>query len=242
MTGRAVAIAIALAALVPRVASSESPTETAPIAAVAVVELFTSQGCSSCPPADVLLGELARQPGVMALGFHVDYWDSRRWRDRFSMPAATRRQAAYVAGQHLSTAFTPQAIVNGQRSYVGTDRAGIVTAMRARLGAPPMELRITGDALTIGLPAVPRQHRLDVNLVSYLDAASTAVNGGENGGRVLHDFNIVRDWRPLGAWTGQAISFSVARSSLQTDANRIAILVQEPHQGRIVAAMTSALR
>src|SRR6201995_2442008 len=87
-----------------------------------VIELFTSEGCSSCPPADALLGELAKQPNVIPIAFHVDYWDGPAWRDRFAIPEAARRQDRYVQKLGLSSGFTPQAVIDGRASYVGSDR------------------------------------------------------------------------------------------------------------------------
>ena len=95
----------------------------------AVVELYTSQGCSSCPPADALLGELSQMPNVLALAFHVDYWDSIGWRDHFALPTAVQRQYRYVEILGLSSAFTPQAVVDGRSSFVGSDRRRILAAI-----------------------------------------------------------------------------------------------------------------
>jgi hypothetical protein len=95
----------------------------------AVVELYTSQGCSSCPPADALLGELSRMPNVLALAFHVDYWDSIGWHDKFALPLARERQRRYVETLRLSSAFTPQVVVDGRSSFVGSDKPRILAAM-----------------------------------------------------------------------------------------------------------------
>src|SRR4029077_6287421 len=98
-----------------------------------VVELFTSQGCSSCPPADALLGVLAGQPNVIALGFHVDYWDGGGWRDRYSLPEATQRQRRYVDALRLPSAFTPQLVIGGRRSFVGSDGRAITPVIMAAI-------------------------------------------------------------------------------------------------------------
>jgi hypothetical protein len=208
----------------------------------AVVELFTSQGCSSCPPADALLGELARRPDVIALAFHVDYWDSSSWYDHFSMPEATERQRRYVEALRLSTAFTPQMVVNGRASYVGSDKRRILAALSGPLDVAQIKLDIADGDLTVQLPQATDRRRFDVNLVGYLTEASTPVNGGENSGRSLHEFNIVRTLSRLGSWEGQAKEFSVPLSSLPPDANRIAIIVQLPDQGYVVAAAACAIR
>ena len=91
----------------------------------AVVELFTSQGCSSCPPADAYVGELAQRPDILALTFHVDYWNHLGWRDRFGLPESEKRQREYARALHLSSVFTPQVVIDGQGSYVGSGVAPI---------------------------------------------------------------------------------------------------------------------
>ena len=104
----------------------------------AVVELYTSQGCSSCPPADALLGELSQMPNVLALAFHVDYWDSIGWRDHFALPTAVRRQQQYVETLGLSSAFTPQVVVDGRSSFVGSDKRRILAAIAEPLNTIPI--------------------------------------------------------------------------------------------------------
>ena len=101
-----------------------------------VVELYTSQGCSSCPPADRVLGELSAMPNVIALAFHVDYWDSIGWRDHFSIPNAVERQHRYVESLGLSSAFTPQAVVDGRTSFVGSDKRRILDALAEPIDPP----------------------------------------------------------------------------------------------------------
>src|SRR5208283_332006 len=112
-----------------------------------VVELYTSQGCSSCPAADALLGELAARPNVIALAFHVDYWDSIGWRDRFEISDAAPRQRRYVETLKLSNAFTPQAVIDGRASYVGSDRRGISEALAATSNGIPVTLQVARGEL-----------------------------------------------------------------------------------------------
>jgi hypothetical protein len=208
-----------------------------------VVELFTSQGCSSCPPADALLGELANQPNVIALAFHVDYWDSIGWRDRFEVPEAVKRQRQYVDALELPSAFTPQAVIDGRRSLVGSDRRRIQEAINDRQPVLiPIELAVSGDTLTVSLPSGSDHRAYDVNLVAYLPQATTQVARGENSGRTLTEFNIVRQFRRLGAWDGKGATFQVPLKSLPGDANRVAVLVQQGSQGPIAGALTASLR
>jgi hypothetical protein len=208
-----------------------------------VVELFTSQGCSSCPPADALLGELAGRQNVIALAFHVDYWDSIGWRDPYSTPQATERQRRYVEALRLSSAFTPQAVIGGRRSVVGSDRQGIeaATAQGAASGVH-VEAAVMQNELVVSLPDGGDRRNHDVTLVAYLPQATTRVGRGENSGRTLTEFNIVRQFRRLGAWTGNAATWRVPLDSLPSDATRAAVLVQEANQGAIAGAVAIALR
>ncbi len=218
------------------------PAARAPV----VVELFTSQGCSSCPPADALLGALAGQPNVIALGFHVDYWDGGGWRDRYSMPDATRRQSRYVDALRLPSAFTPQLVVAGSRSAVGSDARGIAAAITAAIAQAgegvAIDARIAGGELVVSLPDGGDGGIYDVDLAAFLPQATTAIGRGENSGRTLTDFNIVRQFRRLGAWTGKAATFRVALAALPADANRAAVLVQRVNQGPVAAAAQINLR
>jgi hypothetical protein len=207
-----------------------------------VVELFTSQGCSSCPPADALMGELARLPNVIALAFHVDYWDSIGWRDRFSIPEAVQRQLRYVDNLGLSSAFTPQIVIDGRNSFVGSDRRRIVAALAETLDAIPIAAEVAHGELTVTLPERPGQSGYDVNLVAYLPEASTSVGRGENSGRTLAEFNIVRQFRRLGVWNGEKNMIRVPLDSFPAEATRIAILLQRSQQGPIAGSVVAALR
>ncbi len=236
----AIASVLALTTLgLPCRALAGPPAPAAPV----VVELYTSQGCSSCPPADALLGELAGRRNVVALAFHVDYWDSIGWRDRFSMAAATLRQSRYVEALRLQSAFTPQVVIGGSRSFVGSDRQGIQTAVAqgAAMGVP-VEASVAGDELLISLPEAGEAASHDVELMAYLPQATTQVGRGENSGRTLTDFNIVRDVRRLGAWSGKALTLRVPLKSLPSDATRAAVLVQRENQGPIAGAVAISLR
>jgi hypothetical protein len=208
----------------------------------AVVELYTSQGCSSCPPADALLGELSRIPNILALAFHVDYWDDIGWRDHFALPMASERQRRYVETLRLSSAFTPQAIVDGRSSFVGSDKPRILAAMAESLNTIPIIVVVSRGELTVTLPERPDQQRCDVNLIAYLPQADTTVGRGENSGRTLREFNIVRQFRPLGVWNGQERVFHAPVDSFPGDATRVAVLLQRDHQGPIVGSATALLR
>lgn len=156
----------------------------------AVLELFTSQGCSSCPPADALLGELVRQPGVIALAWHVDYWNNLGWRDPYATRLATDRQRAYAA-QLRDEVYTPALVVNGAAIVVGSDRSAIAAAIaRPRADSVSLALHRGTDSLTaqIGETTDP----LTALLATYDPEAATAVGAGENEGRRLREYRIVR--------------------------------------------------
>jgi hypothetical protein len=167
-----------------------------------VLELFTSQGCSSCPPADRLLGELARDPAVIALAWHVDYWNGLGWHDPFSSKLATDRQRAY-ADQLGEEVYTPALVVDGARIVVGSDSGAVHGAMRA---TPPQVVPVTlvsdaaGAAAQVGAAGRP----VSALLVYYEPQHMTDVARGENGGRQLREYRIVRAAMPLGNWDGGA--------------------------------------
>src|SRR5271168_4319060 len=207
-----------------------------------VLELFSSQGCSSCPPADALLGELAARPNVIALAFHVDYWDNIGWRDRFEISDAAPRQRRYVETLNLSTAFTPQAVIDGRLSYVGSDRRRLFAALAATPNGVPVALRVADGELQVSIGETIDRGGYDVNLIAYLPQASTAVGRGENSGRTLVEFNIVRQFRRLGTWAGRESRFQVPLASFPPDASRVAVLIQREDQGVIDGAAAAALR
>ena len=208
----------------------------------AVVELYTSQGCSSCPPADALLGELSQMPNVLALAFHVDYWDSIGWRDHFALPAAVRRQQQYVETLGLSSAFTPQVVVDGRSSFVGSDKRRILAAIAEPLNTIPISVEVARGVLTVSVPERRDRERYDVNLIAYLPQADTNVERGENSGRTLREFNIVRQFRSLGVWNGRESVFRAPVDSFPADATRVAVLLQRDQQGPIVGSATALLR
>jgi len=216
--------------------------QTAPPGKPVVVELFTSQGCSSCPPADALLGELARQPNVVALAFHVDYWDSIGWRDRYEIPTAAKRQDRYVDTLNLSSAFTPQVVIDGRASYVGSDRRRIVAALAERQEDVPVAVEVSPSELVINLPDRAAQGDYDVNVVAYLPEAATPIGRGENSGRTLTEFNIVREFRRVATWDGKRKELRLSLASFPADATQVAVLIQQSKQGIIVGSAIAPLR
>jgi hypothetical protein len=211
-----------------------------------VVELFTSEGCNSCPPAEAMIGVLAqRRPDVIALAFHVDYWDYIGWRDRFEIPEATQRQRLYSKALRLSSVYTPQLVIDGQRDQVGGNDASSIPVSKQGQSFP-LDIAVRTDHIDVTLGAnasgATSTGANDVVLVSYLPEGVSKITRGENAGRELHEFNIVRSFRWLGTWKGEAAGFSVPLKSLPSDATQIAVLVQAPNEGAIVGAATQRLR
>ncbi|HEY7577405.1 MAG TPA: DUF1223 domain-containing protein [Acetobacteraceae bacterium] len=167
-----------------------------------VLELFTSQGCSSCPPADALLGQLSRRAGVIALAWHVDYWNNLGWRDRFASGTATKRQRAY-ATQLGAGIFTPALVVNGTQVLIGSDRDAIETAIAAAAGLPvAIALSRGPDVAEINIAPAPGQVR--VQSIVYEPEHATDVDAGENEGARLREYRIVRSVETLAEWDGTA--------------------------------------
>jgi hypothetical protein len=214
----------------------------APAAPLAgVIELFTSQGCNDCPPAEVVLGQLSRSPGVIALSYHVTYWDALGWHDRFGLAESDARQQYYVTQLRLPSAFTPQAVIDGRVSAIGSDQMSIEAALSKGRPTLPIELTLDQGQVRIALPAVTARlpAALQVILVGYEPRALTAVGAGENAGRKLQEYDVVRAYRRVGLWQGGAAQFSVPLSLLPREATGIAVLLQEP-QGSIAGAAALA--
>jgi len=223
--------------------AKELPAQTTPSRGPSVVELYTSQGCSSCPPADRVLGELSTMPNVIALAFHVDYWDNIGWRDHYSIPNAVERQYRYVQSLGLSSAFTPQAVVDGRSSFVGSDKRRILDALADQAGeAVPVSLEVSDGVLTVRVPEGQDRKPYQVFVAAYLPQASTPVGRGENSGRTLQEFNIVRQFRSIGTWSGHAAVFRASVESFPADASRVAVLLQRDGQGPIAGSAAIALR
>lgn len=204
-------------------------------ARLVVAELFTSQGCSSCPPADALLRELAGRDDVLPLAFHVTYWNSLGWRDPFSLDLATARQRRYAAVLGTEV-YTPQLVVDGRIDVVGSDRRGVAAALRqgASAAGPSIAARETNGTLEIDIAAAPGAGQ--VLVVGYDPEHETHVGRGENAGRALTEANIVRSLSQAGAWRGEALHFVVPRP----EGVRLAVLLQAPTGAYLAAARVRA--
>src|SRR6185437_3125964 len=194
-----------------------------------VVELFTSQGCSSCPPADALLDELSRREGVLALGYHVDYWDDLGWKDPFSSPEATKRQRVYAGRLDGGRIFTPQMVVDGTADMVGSDRENVLAALQdKRQAAAPVAFAADGKTVTIG----KGEGSGKVLAVRFVRHRTTKIGAGENARRTAEDANGVVALAVLGEWTGAARDFAIDPPA---PGEGVAVLVQAP-DGRMLGA------
>jgi hypothetical protein len=227
---RLIAIAGALA-LSASAAGAQPPMSAA--APVQVVELFTSQGCSSCPPADAAVAQIAARPDILALSFGVTYWDDLGWKDTFAQKKFTDRQWDYAKGLRHDNVGTPQVVVNGRLDTVGQSVGEIDTALRrAPLAAGGPTLSLQGASVAISGPAPA--HAADVWLVRYdPNVEQVPIKRGENGGKTLAIKHAVRELTRLGGWTGGTKSFAVPASP---NGLKTAVLLQAGAGGPILAA------
>jgi hypothetical protein len=198
----------------------------------AVIELFTSQGCSSCPPADQLLGELAADPSLVSVSVPVDYWDYLGWRDTLADPRNTARQKAYAHARGDGQVYTPQVVVNGALHALGSDKAAIELAIAASRKKGAMSLRPTlsldEGRLKVTVPdLVDAPAGAEVWLLGVLKAATITIGRGENKGRTITYHNVVRRWIKLGEWNGKANSWSIPVQTLKgANVDEAAVMVQ----------------
>ena len=215
-------------------AASCAPVFAADPAHPVVVELFQSQGCSSCPPAIANINAIAGRPDVLALTFAVTYWDQLGWKDTFAKPAFTARQWGYAHARGSDQVSTPQTIVNGRGVTNGGDRAGLIRTIRqADRGTSGPAIETAGGHVTVGpgrtvRPATVWLIRFDSRTLDV------PIRAGENGGKTLAHRNVVRSLAQLGSWTGERRTFAVPPAG--DPAYRTAILVQQGQGGPIVAA------
>jgi len=206
-----------------------------------VVELFTSEGCSSCPPAEAYIGQLSARSDVLPLAFHVGYWDDLGWPDRFALAQSVDRQNIYARNLHRASVYTPQLVIDGRSDSVDAAGTAISRALTERTQTVPLALSMRDGEILVEVGARRLLPQSDVVLVAYLRHALSAIGRGENAGRKLEEFNIVRDIRPLGVWKGELQSYRVAVSSLPRDATDVAVLVQPLGQAPIIGAASQAL-
>jgi hypothetical protein len=227
------------AALPILVAQADEPVPATVDDMPVVVELFTSQGCSSCPPADSFLGKLAQRRDVLPLAFHVDYWDYIGWKDPFASKIATERQYSYGHALGLNMVYTPQMVIGGTHDAVGSDEGSVGKAIAADAARPKLKLSVLRDAkgaYKVEVPAGETSGPATVWLALFDHAHKTPVQRGENSGSTLTEYNIVREWRKIGEWNGQATEFALNLTPESDEYDACAVLVQEAGYGPIRGA------
>jgi hypothetical protein len=218
----------------------------------AVIELFTSQGCSSCPEADKLLGEIAKDPSVIAVSLPIDYWDYLGWKDTLADPKFTARQKAYSKIRGDRQIFTPQVVVNGKLHALGSDRESIERAIKDSSGkygvmSVPVKVSVAKGQITVAVPESSNaNHTGEVWICSIAKEVPIAVGRGENKGKEVIYHNVVRNWLKVGDWTGKAATWTVPIENLNGQGVDGAIAyVQEGSRdrpGAMLGATYSALR
>lgn len=215
----------------------------------AVIELFTSQGCANCPPADTFLGELAREDDLVALSYPVDYWDYLGWKDTAAKPEFTARQKAYAHRRGDHDVFTPQVVINGRARLVGSDRDGIrheiaeAEERRHDLDVG-LEVEAARDVLRVRLPDGTSTEPIHATiwLVRYERERAVTIGRGENAGRTVTYTHLVKSLQPIGMWKGKAVTIELPRAEGESDPNfGCAVLLQVDREGlpgRILGART----
>jgi hypothetical protein len=206
----------------------------------AVVELFTSQGCSSCPPADKIIGELARDPSVIALSMPIDYWDYLGWKDTLADARFSARQKAYSLMRGDRDVYTPQVVVNGSFHVIGSDRAGIeraidVTRESDAVMSVPVSMKLNGKLITVSVAAskAPVATHAEVWICSISKAIPISIGRGENRGRELTYYNVVRNVLKVGDWNGSAGSWTVPLENISREGvDAAAVFVQDGSRER----------
>lgn len=242
------ALTIALQALCG--ASISAAAETAS-SSVNVLELYTSQGCSSCPPADALLRSYKDRPDIIALSLPVDYWDRLGWKDTFGSRAYSDRQRDYALGRGDGQVYTPQVVVNGRAHAVGSsassiDRAIAETARDTRAKQIPMSLALGGTELVVRVTpqkAVSTASRGVLLLASVQNSGTVSIGRGENAGRSVTYHNVVRHLEPIGTWDGAAMTLRVPVSTAHRSCcESLVVLLQSEAGGPLLSAARVALR
>jgi hypothetical protein len=214
-------------------------------ASKAVVELFTSQGCSSCPPADALLGRLVEDKSVVALSFSIDYWDYLGWRDTLGSPANSERQRGYARARGDGRVYTPQMVVDGVTHVNGADEEAVRDAVKTaekQLAAAkvPIGMRADGDTLIVDVGAAPEgsdRRSATVWLAVAKQKEKVAISRGENRGKEIAYHHAVRELTPIGMWEGETLALRLPLKDLKTmGGDCLFVLLQEESNGPILGA------
>ena len=234
----AVVVAAGLSAMMPAAADER----------LVVVELFTSQGCSSCPPADAHLADLTGRDDVLALSFHVDYWDYIGWQDRFADSTYTQRQRDYAHNLGMTYIYTPQMVIDGMWQETGADRRAVAGRIELAASVPREWLDVALDfvgqhEVRIRLPSSKGARESDVYFVRWDDSHLTTVTRGENKGRELRNANVVRKLLNVGTWRGKPLDITVKLADLDgAGTDGCAVIVQEPGPGAVIGAARLDMR
>jgi hypothetical protein len=221
--------------------TSGAPSEAQP---KTVLELYTSQGCSSCPAADALLGTYAKRPDIIALTLPVDYWDYLGWKDTLADAKFTARQRAYAKSRGDGRIYTPQIVVNGLAHANGAHANEIEHAIAktaGKLSGTRIPVRVTSDdgkiVIDVGAVAEGDRTRDGAVWLAFLrKEVQVPVRTGENQGQMLTYYNVVREWKQAGTWTGRPMTFQVDRQTVKSDVDGCAVLLQGGMTGPIVGA------
>lgn len=203
-----------------------------------VVELYTSQGCSSCPAADKVLKVIAQNPNVIALSMNVDYWDYLGWKDDLALPGNAKRQRKYAKAMRSRHVYTPQLMIDGKMDVVGSRRSQVDSAVETYARAKDeakIDAAIDGEKVRVTVS--PRSAKIDgavIWLVGYDESIVKKIGGGENHGRSVEYHNVVREWTEVARWDGNApLSFKIPKPTGQSG---FAVIVQEGEVGPILGA------
>jgi hypothetical protein len=218
----------------------------------AVIELFTSQGCSSCPPADQLLAKLHADPSLIPLSLPIDYWDYLGWKDTLAIPSHATRQRAYSQVRGDREIYTPQAVVNGVTQVIGSDHDGIENAVaqshdNASYLPVPVQVKVADEQVSVRLSARERAQAGggEVWLCALSGSVSVGIARGENRGRTITYTNVVRRWIKLGSWNGENENFTIPVDAIKSDGvDAIAVILQSgsfERPGPILGASLTSL-
>jgi hypothetical protein len=199
----------------------------------ALIELFTSQGCSSCPAADKLLGELANDPSVVAISLPIDYWDYLGWKDTLALPGHATRQRAYARMRGDREVYTPQIVVNGATHVLGSDRPAVeraiaVTDRNAAVMSVPVQMAVAGGSLNVKIGAGNDHHGGEVWLCPLVRSVPVAIGRGENSGHTVTYYNVVRRWLKIGDFSGGDAVWNVPTADFMSEGvDGVAVMVQQ---------------
>jgi hypothetical protein len=222
----------------------------------AVIELFTSQGCSSCPAADKLLSELQSDPSFIPLSLAIDYWDYLGWKDTLALPGHTIRQRAYSQMRGDREIYTPQAVINGAAQAIGSDRSQIESAVASgptpapghNTASPlsvPVKVTVADERVTVTVPAHAEAVGSEIWLCPLTAQVSVGIARGENRGRTVTYTNVVRRWIKLGTWNGKSETFTIPVDAIKLDGiDAVAIILQNgsaAQPGAIIGATVTSL-